>query len=331
MTTLQRVADKESAISNGKEFKEKEPNGGLYILKKVLPRLFILIVIIILIAVAIGFIPNGIGEWAPWLFILLSLIIICYKPVKWYTYFTSTCPYYEIPISKMDAYQDKELLNKCWNKVNDEANVKWDESHDVFDQIAEGFCAFASMNSVLSSIYKQRLYLQYPPLPRPLTLEAIKNILTENIVKDERVINDFPNIKIHSIDIVIMDPMIIKLNDFEKMIKDIDVINELQDETGNKWQVITYYICNFCRAPLFFCNYPTMKRFWKFIAGGHFSPIISYCYDDNNIMYILIADVNRSYNDYLVRSDRLYEGMAAKQISSKRRGLLKIVVHRKIL
>eukprot|EP01084_Bolivina_argentea_P112104 199965_1 len=306
---------------NAKSFQGNNKDSSKYICKRLSLMVLLFFGIAALIAFASSFLHGNAGLIAPYVIIALAFLTCCLIPCRTCIYFASSCQYYETPINEMNAYKDEHLMEICWNKVN----TRWNKTHDVFDQVMEGYCAFATMNSVLSSIYKQRLYLEYPVKIKALTLNQMQTILTNNILNDQSIKNDFPNIKIESFDVIIMEPDYISLSQFENMIKEIDTIHNANDKLGKE----VYFIANFNRAPLFFCNYGWIQRWKKWIWTGHFSPIISYCYEDNT-MYILIGDVNSKYGNYLVRSDRLYEAMKCRQITKTRRGLLKITVNRKL-
>jgi hypothetical protein len=70
------------------------------------------------------------------------------------------------------------------------------------------------------------------------------------------------------------------------------------------------YIVNFHRGPLF-------GR-----GGGHHSPIAGYLADED---LVLVEDVNRAFQPWLVRSDRLFSAVdTVDRQSKKKRGLLRI-------
>ena len=217
----------------------------------------------------------------------------------------------------MSQYQDKLLINKCMEKVS----THWNLERDVQDQHTEGYCAFAAMNSVLSSIFDGKLYLEMPEFPRPTALQTMCDTLSSHVVDNVSVKQDFPNIIIESIKVIYINPSEISLNDFEKLMKETNPNNN--DYNDNKY---VYYIANFNRTPLFFCNYSWFARWRKWLFSGHFSPIVSYC-NDNDTMYLLIGDVNRKkYGNYLARSDRLYEALACQEYGGRRRGIIRIQV-----
>ena len=106
------------------------------------------------------------------------------------------------------------------------------------------------------------------------------------------------------------------LQEFECMIKELDSDN-------------IYYIVNLSRMPLFACNYSIWYRVYVWFAGGHFSPIIGYIYDKSDKMWVLIADCNKKYGDYMVSIDRLYEATRCKTPIATSRGLIRFEIERK--
>merc|ERR1712228_17280 len=229
-----------------------------------------------------------------------------------------------------DAYQNEKLLTECWSKVKNDG--RWDQEHDTLDQIVPGYCGFATINCLLSASYKQRVFLKYPTATKPISLTQMRDIIVEQIMNDKTLENEISDIRIVSVEAIRMNPNEISLNDFEGMIKELDTVNVVSDDEG-KWQEIIYYGGNFSRQPLFFCNLTSLrKRFLTWLIGGHFSPIITYCYDTNNEMYVLIADTNRDrYGNWLVRVDRLYEAMKYLEFGGNNRGLLKMKIRKKIV
>jgi hypothetical protein len=70
------------------------------------------------------------------------------------------------------------------------------------------------------------------------------------------------------------------------------------------------YIANFSRAPLFA------------FGGGHHSPIAGYLAEED---LVLVLDVNRSFQPWLVPTERLHQAVdTVDGVNGKRRGLLRI-------
>ena len=87
-----------------------------------------------------------------------------------------------------------------------------------------------------------------------------------------------------------------------------------------------YLIANFNRAPLWFSDGCLVKRFWNWLIGGHFAPIISYVDDNNDNMHVLIADVNKDYGNYLIPVERLFNAIQCRESGGNCRGLLRVDV-----
>lgn len=215
-------------------------------------------------------------------------------------------------------YKDTELLRECWES----ASARW-QKEDVCDQVIEGFCAFASINSILSAIFEGAFFLQFPSKAGPMTLQQMADTLKLKLIEDGTVKSEFADIEIEDIRVVIMDPAKVSLKDFEGMIEEM---SDTKTEDGSR----VYLIANFCRSPLFFSHEPWMKRWAKWVMTGHFSPMLSHCRDAQGAMYILVGDVNAKYGHWLVRSDRMYEAMKCREVlnGASRRGLLRIQVRK---
>ena len=70
------------------------------------------------------------------------------------------------------------------------------------------------------------------------------------------------------------------------------------------------YIANFSRAPLFA------------FGGGHHSPVAGYLAEED---LVLVLDVNRSFQPWLVPTERLHQAVdTVDHVSGKRRGLLRM-------
>lgn len=287
---LKPVISKELALRPAYEF-IKHTSESEYIKRIIIKRLSPLILILGLIL----YLLSWIAWFIPYILVLMIISFLFY-------FFIDTGSYYSTNLFELTQYKDQKLLNKCWEKAS-----KWNKDIDVFSQICVGYCAYASINSVLSVIFQQKIFLQYPRKPSGISLNAMYNTLNkciDNILIKEKA----QNIGISIQKIELRDD--ICLQQFINMIKELDNSN-------------IFYIANFNRSPLFHCNRWILHRFWWWLRGGHFSPIIGYIHDDNNKMFVLIADVNQQYGNYLVPVDRLYQAVRAKNQIGARRGLIR--------
>ena len=192
------------------------------------------------------------------------------------------------------------MINKCWKKAS-----HWNKNIDPFSQICVGYCAYASINSVLSVIFKHKIFLQYPHKPSGISLNTMYHTL--NKCMDHVLIKkNSQNVNICIEEIQLTND--ISLQQFVNMTKELD--------NGN-----IFYIANFNRSPLFFCNDSILYRFWWWLRGGHFSPIVGFLFneDNHNQMFVLIADCNQQYGNYMVPVDRLYQAIRSKnQIGTRK-------------
>lgn len=110
---LTRCNDKETAVSNAKQYKKDNPKA----LKKFGCKLLLYLICYLMLVGLVAFAVSYIVWYCSLIICLLGLFLLCYLPIQSCLAFGTSCPYDEETIREDPLYQDKALIQQCWDKV----------------------------------------------------------------------------------------------------------------------------------------------------------------------------------------------------------------------
>ena len=212
VSELSRCQDKDAALANAIRFKKENSKG----LQKVLCKLLLLLIFVLALLALASFAASLIVWYGSLVVLLIGLSLLCFLPIRSCIAFGTSCPYNAALVQEDPMYRDAALLRECWQR----ASARW-QKEDVFDQVVEGFCAFASINCVLSAIFERAYFLQFPRKAGPMTMQQMAEVLTLKLVEDDTVKSEFGDVEIEDIGVVLMEPDKVSLSDFERMIEEM--------------------------------------------------------------------------------------------------------------
>lgn len=260
---------------------------------------------------------------APFLIFCIILFRICIK----YNLQKHKISSKEDSIELNQYYKDIELRNDLINKMNSNKHFEFNIDKNMVWSVDKGYSGFAALNTILSSIFNNSLFVKFPKKPIKISLNDIKHLIHHKIINDSYLnLRKFPKIKLN---VDIIDNKQMNLKRFKTLIQKMDINNYKDKDNDNKY-IRTYYIANFNKQPLFYCNkkiYGSFKRMKKFVSEhGYFSPIIGY-HESEKSVYALLLDVNQDYGNYLVPIERMYQSIKYKDHNGNQGGLLRIEAH----
>lgn len=222
---------------------------------------------------------------------------------------------------------NSELINDTINKCNELKYLKFKPKQNMIYSMHAGYSSLCSLNTILSCIFSDQLFVKLSKKPKDLTLNELFGIVKNRIVDDEPLnIELFPNIQINVTKIECDDGGEIDDNDDNAndddvrigisagggcnsmRISDINAFSkiflELMDDSERYCR--TYYIAKFNKQPLFYNNeeiYSKLSRMKYWISkSNYYSPIVSCCYvnhrnDDNDHLVSVIDDNDDTNTD----------------------------------
>jgi len=232
-------------------------------------------------------------SWAFKAFLLLVLYFVFRIGrllIKGYRY--TSANFMSASVKDDPRYQERKLLDKAL-----ELPVARLYGPNTIWQPREGYCGAASLANVMRSVNPAHK-VQFGPFPRPYVVQRLAELLT-GLLQEEAV--QFKRVEVLPL---------MQLDEFRQ------VMRRVNDPAYR-------FIANFYRLPLFFAKAPWYVRLRK-VFSGHFSPVVAYLPDED---LVAILDVNQSYGTYLVPTERFWEAVQSKDVSSgKYRALIQVAL-----
>jgi len=218
-------------------------------------------------------------------------------------------------IAETPIYKDVEVRKEVVDRMNRKHFKFAPDQNMVFSNHS----ASASLNSILSSIYNQSMFMQFPSKRGRVSLLDIHELIQHKILGDFQVdIRRFPKIKV---EVEVIDCEYMGLKRFREL-----VTNQEEDPF-----VRTYYIAEMNRQPLFYCDgdrYGVADRVNRWVLEhGYFSVIVGSHTNDDGKAYVMMADGDCQYGDYMVAVDRLHDAVQLRNHRGECGGLLRISAH----
>jgi len=224
-----------------------------------------------------------------------------------------------VSIEESPFFRDRGIRERVIGRLNRSNHFSFEAEKNMVYSWNAGYSAFASLNSILSAIYGQSLFVQFPSKPRKTSLRDLYEVIQSKIVGDFEVdIQRFPRIKV---EVELIDCEFMGYRRFRALVT-------ANDEDH---YVRTFFIAQFNKQPLFYCDgssHGLAERVRRWVAErGYFSAIIGSHTEQNGECFVLAMDCDPKVEGHLVPAHRMHEAIQCRDLRGECGGLLRIRAH----